>query len=80
MYKQEIIVIDYNGLIIEVHGHSCEGEKGDYFHPASPTTFEVQEIYLTGNHHGSDVEIMSMLNRNTIEEIESQCLTEITES
>ncbi len=75
MYEQKLLIFDYNGLQLEVQGYFCEGEKGDYHHPDSPPTFEAHHMYL----NGSDVEIMSMLNRETIDEIETECLTLLKE-
>ena len=46
MYKQEILLIDHNGLQLEVQGFFCEGEQGDYDHPSSPATFEAHHMYL----------------------------------
>jgi len=73
MYKTEIIVIDYHDLELEVSGTFTEGEKGDYFNPDFPPTFDAQFIHLMCN----DVDIYGILSPSAITEIETQIINEI---
>ena len=65
--------VTYNDVILIIHGYYTQEEQQTYYHPGSPSEFQIYEVYTETNM----VNIIDILNYNTIDNLELLSLEQI---
>lgn len=68
MGREKTIIVTLEDAIVDVHGWYIESEKGDYYTPASSSSFEIFNVYY------KEVDIKPCLNDEALYELSERCL------